>query len=81
VSFLWAWCAILAGAALTTRFVPFREGGSWHLWPTVLASAIALVVVAASLYIVILLELLKLRRLRAWMGVPREGEDRRLRSA
>src|ERR687895_1943199 len=31
--YLYAWCAILAGAALATRFVPFREDGRWHLWP------------------------------------------------
>ena len=24
---MWAWCAALAGAALATRFIPFREGG------------------------------------------------------
>ena len=28
---MWAWCVTLAGAALATRFVPFREGGEWHL--------------------------------------------------
>ena len=70
MTYLWAWCALLAGAALTSRFVPFREGGSWHLWPTLLTAAIALVVVAASLYVVILLEVLKLRRLRALDGRP-----------
>ena len=31
---MWLWCASLAGAALATRFVPFREGGDWHLWET-----------------------------------------------
>ena len=31
---MWLWCASLAGAALATRFVPFREGGEWHLWET-----------------------------------------------
>ena len=31
---IWLWCATLAGAALATRFIPFREGGDWHLWPT-----------------------------------------------
>src|SRR5207237_2716138 len=32
--YLYAWCGTLAGAALATRFVPFREHGRWHLWPT-----------------------------------------------
>ena len=27
VAYLWAWCAVLAGAALATRFVPFRAHG------------------------------------------------------
>ena len=34
---MYAWCVTLAAAALATRFVPFREGGEWHLWPTLLA--------------------------------------------
>ena len=33
--YMYAWCAILAGAALATRFIPFRAHGYWHLWPTV----------------------------------------------
>jgi UDP-GlcNAc:undecaprenyl-phosphate GlcNAc-1-phosphate transferase len=59
---LYAWCAVLAGAALATRFVPFREGGEWHLWPTVAVALIGAVAVATSLYVVILLEILKLGR-------------------
>ncbi|HET9213346.1 MAG TPA: MraY family glycosyltransferase, partial [Gaiellaceae bacterium] len=55
VLYLWTWCAILAGAALATRFVPFREGGEWHLWPTVAVAMIGLVAVASSLYLVVLL--------------------------
>ena len=70
------------GGALATRFVPFRENGEWHLWPTVLAVFIWLVAIVASLYLVTLLEILKLRRLRAWVGRPREEEDEpRLKSA
>jgi UDP-GlcNAc:undecaprenyl-phosphate GlcNAc-1-phosphate transferase len=57
---IWAWCAILAAAALATKFIPFREHGSWHLWPTVEAGAIGLIAVAASLYMVVLLEIVKL---------------------
>ncbi|MGH3024307.1 MAG: MraY family glycosyltransferase [Gaiellaceae bacterium] len=84
VLYLWTWCAILAGAALATRFVPFREGGEWHLWPTVTVALIGAVAVAASLYLVVLLEILKVRRLRSWVGQRRatdDEEDRRLRSA
>jgi UDP-GlcNAc:undecaprenyl-phosphate GlcNAc-1-phosphate transferase len=79
VLYLWAWCAILAGAALATRFVPFRAHGHWNLWPTVLVSAIALVAIAATLYVVILLEILKLGRVREWGIWRREAEQRRER--
>src|SRR5207249_2968573 len=53
---IWAWCGTLAAAALATRFVPFRAHGRWHLWPTLLAAAIALLAVGVSVYIVYLLE-------------------------
>jgi UDP-GlcNAc:undecaprenyl-phosphate/decaprenyl-phosphate GlcNAc-1-phosphate transferase len=57
---MWAWCATLAVAALATRFVPFREGGHWHLWGTVAVVAIATVAVGFSVYIVYLLEIVKI---------------------
>jgi UDP-GlcNAc:undecaprenyl-phosphate GlcNAc-1-phosphate transferase len=71
---MWVWCAILAGAALATRFVPFRAHGDWHLWPTVVVATIALVVLATSLYVVYVLEILKVRRLRAW-AERRQSEE------
>ena len=57
---MWAWCATLAGAALATRFVPFREHGVWHLWPTVVASLVGAAAIAFSLYVVYFLEIVKL---------------------
>jgi UDP-GlcNAc:undecaprenyl-phosphate GlcNAc-1-phosphate transferase len=57
---MWLWCASLAGAALATRFVPFREGGEWHLWETLAVVAIGLFALAASVYVVYLLEIVKL---------------------
>jgi UDP-GlcNAc:undecaprenyl-phosphate/decaprenyl-phosphate GlcNAc-1-phosphate transferase len=80
--YFYAWGLVLAGAALATRFVPFREGGEWHLWPTVLVSLIAVVALATSLYMVILLEILKLRRVRAWAERRRAvADERELKSA
>lgn len=79
VAYLWAWCAILAGAALATRFVPFRAHGEWNLWPTVAVGAIAALAIAASAYIVVLLEILKLRRIRAWGAWRKQSEERRAR--
>ena len=80
---MWAWCAALAGAALATRFIPFREGGVWHLWETVAVAGIALVAIAMSLYVVYVLEIVKLnnpRRLRrgeesATSAVPRSPDS------
>lgn len=57
---MWLWCLSLAGAALATRFVPFREGGEWHLWPTLAVVGIAFVALAFSVYVVYLLEIVKL---------------------
>ena len=57
---MYGWCVTLAGAALATRFVPFRAHGDWHLWPTVLAGAIGLVALTFSVYVIYLLEIVKL---------------------
>ena len=57
---MWAWCATLAAAALATRFIPFRAGGDWHLWETLAAGAIGAVALAFSVYVVYLLEIVKL---------------------
>ena len=58
--YMYAWCAILAGAALSTRFIPFRAHGYWHLWPTVAVVLIGLAALAASIYTIYLLEIVKL---------------------
>jgi len=71
---MWLWCASLAGAALATRFVPFREGGEWHLWETVLVLGIALFALAFSVYVVYLLEIVKLANPR----IRRRGREREL---
>jgi UDP-GlcNAc:undecaprenyl-phosphate GlcNAc-1-phosphate transferase len=57
---MWAWCATLAAAALATRFVPFREGGRWHPGAAVAVFGIATAALAFSVYIVYLLEIVKL---------------------
>ena len=75
---MWAWCATLAGAALATRFIPFRAGGEWHLWETIAAVAIAFAALGFSLYVVYLLEIVKLanprvRRTRGSRAPPPLG--------
>ena len=57
---MWLWCASLAGAALATRFVPVRDGGDWQLWNTIAAAAITLVAIAFSIFVIYLLEIVKL---------------------
>ena len=72
VLYLYAWTMLVAGFAVALRFVPYSDGaGQLNLaWSLVLV-AVGLVVLAASVYLVYVLEILKFRRLR----------ERRLRRA
>ena len=69
---MWAWCGTLGAVALATRFVPFREGGVWHPWETVVVAVLAIVALAFSIYVVYLLEIVKLANPR----VRRREADR-----
>ena len=75
---MWLWCLSLAGAALATRFVPFREGGEWHLWETLAVLAIAFFALVFSVYVVYLLEIVKLAnpRIRRREREAAESADR-----
>jgi UDP-GlcNAc:undecaprenyl-phosphate GlcNAc-1-phosphate transferase len=73
---MWLWCGSLAGAALATRFVPFREGGEWHPLETAVVLAIGLLAVAFSVYVVYLLEIVKLMNPRVRRR-EREQDDAR----
>ena len=72
---MWAWTATLGAAALATRFIPFREGGEWHAAETVAVAGFALAALAFSVYIVYLLEIVKLAnpRVRARRVQQREA--------
>jgi UDP-GlcNAc:undecaprenyl-phosphate GlcNAc-1-phosphate transferase len=66
ISYLYAWTLLLAGLALALRFIPYSDHKG-HLnfgWTLVLAGFGA-IVVAASVYLVYVLEILKFRRLDA----------------
>ena len=65
-----------ARRALATRFIPFREGGDWHPLETVVVVAIALVALAFSVYVVYLLEIVKLANPRVRRR-EREQDDAR----
>jgi UDP-GlcNAc:undecaprenyl-phosphate GlcNAc-1-phosphate transferase len=70
---IWLWCASLAAAALGTRFIPVREHGHWHTGATIAASALGVLAIAASVYVVYLLEIVKLANPRIRR---REAEQR-----
>ncbi len=76
---MWAWCAVLAGAALATRFIRPHAHGVWHLWPTVAVASIGAVALGASIYMVYLLEIVKLAnpRIRRREQEAREAAARR----
>ena len=71
---IWLWCGSLAVAALGTRFLPIHEHGRWHTGPTIAAAALGAVAIAASVYVVYLLEIVKLANPRIRR---REAEERR----
>jgi UDP-GlcNAc:undecaprenyl-phosphate GlcNAc-1-phosphate transferase len=66
VLYLYAWTLMLAGLAIALRFVPYSDdGGRLHAgWSSVMA-ALGLIVLAASVYLVYVLEILKFKRLDA----------------
>src|SRR5579884_2594854 len=57
---IWGWCITLAAAAFATRFVPFRAHGVWHPWWTLLAASIGFAALLFSVYVVYVLEIVKL---------------------
>jgi UDP-GlcNAc:undecaprenyl-phosphate GlcNAc-1-phosphate transferase len=73
---IYLWTLTLAVAAIATRFVPFRAHGVWHPWWTAVAVGIGLIAVGTSIYIVYLLEIVKLANPRVRR---RRLEEERLR--
>jgi UDP-GlcNAc:undecaprenyl-phosphate GlcNAc-1-phosphate transferase len=66
IVYLYAWTLMLAGLALALRFVPYsnHKGHLYTGWTLVIV-ALGLLVVAASVYLVYVLEILKFRRVDA----------------
>jgi UDP-GlcNAc:undecaprenyl-phosphate GlcNAc-1-phosphate transferase len=67
VLYLYAWAITMAGLAVALRFIPYSDN-SGHLdfgWAVAMGVCFA-IALAASAYLVYVLEILKLRRLRAW---------------
>jgi UDP-GlcNAc:undecaprenyl-phosphate GlcNAc-1-phosphate transferase len=64
-AYLHAWAALLSAYAILLRFVPPRPNGIWDLENTLIAIAGGLIVIAASVWMVYTLEILKQRHLEA----------------
>ena len=67
VLYLYSWTITMTGLAVALRFIPYSESNG-HLntgW-AILMGALLLVGLGASIYLIYVLEILKLRRLRAW---------------
>jgi UDP-GlcNAc:undecaprenyl-phosphate GlcNAc-1-phosphate transferase len=65
VIYVWAWCGTLALAALATRFAPPHHQGRWSLTNVAIDAAAGLLAIAFSLYVVYVLEIVKLANPRA----------------
>jgi UDP-GlcNAc:undecaprenyl-phosphate/decaprenyl-phosphate GlcNAc-1-phosphate transferase len=71
LAYMYGWTLVLAGLAVALRFVPDSDGALWAA-VTALGMGVAL---AAGVYLVVALEILKLRheRLRQVFGLRQEG--------
>ena len=80
IAYLYAWTLVMAGMALALRFVPYSDNrGNFDPGWTAVMAAILLLGLAASFYVIYVLEILKLRRWRyrqvAAAGAPASEED------
>ena len=69
---LYAWCGVLSAFSLTVRFLPPNPKGSWDATNTAIDAAVALAALAASLFVVYQLEILKYRHVRM-LGLARRA--------
>ena len=78
-AYLHLWALLLAGYAIQLRFLPPRPLGHWDLGNALLAAGVGVVVLAASVWMVYTLEILKSRHLQVLrLGRPlqeTEGEE------
>jgi UDP-GlcNAc:undecaprenyl-phosphate GlcNAc-1-phosphate transferase len=75
VLYLYAWALVQAGLAIALRFVPYSDnGGTLNVGWSLVMAALGLIALAASVYLVYVLEILKFRRLFARRR-PEASED------
>ena len=66
LAYLYAWALVMAGLALALRFVPYSDDrGNFDPGWTIVMIACLAVALAASVYLVVVLEILKLRGIRS----------------
>jgi UDP-GlcNAc:undecaprenyl-phosphate GlcNAc-1-phosphate transferase len=66
VAYLYSWTVLLAGVAIAARFIPYSDHrGHYRLGWSLLMGGVLLIALAASVYLVYVLEILKFRGRRA----------------
>jgi len=66
VAYMYGWTLMLAAVAVALRFVPYsNHHGTYHLVWVLVMVAIALIALAASIYLIYVLEILKFKNRRA----------------
>jgi UDP-GlcNAc:undecaprenyl-phosphate GlcNAc-1-phosphate transferase len=73
-AYLHVWALMMAAYALLARFYPPRPRGDWDLERSLVLAGVGLLVIAASVWMVYTLEILKARHLQA-LGLRRAGID------
>jgi UDP-GlcNAc:undecaprenyl-phosphate GlcNAc-1-phosphate transferase len=75
LGYLYGWVLVLAGLALALRFVPYSDDhGHFDAGWTAVMAGFLVAAAAASIYLVVTLEILKLRRLRLRQLVGLRGQ-------
>ena len=74
VAYLHIWAILVSAYAILVRFVPPRPEGIWDLGNSLIVAAAGLVVLAASIWMVYRLEILKARHLQA-VGLGRFARE------
>ena len=72
--YVYAWCVSLSAFALAVRFVPSHEDG-WDPVSVLVLGGFGVMALISSVYLVLLLEIVKLRRMRALRPFRRYTDD------
>ena len=70
---IYAWCALLAVCALAVRFLPWHSHDQVHLGATLILAGLGVAVLVATVWIVVVLEVVKQRHLQLF-GLARQSD-------